>query len=422
MSIQRTNELNFLNKAKKAFPEYDYSKVKYVNNITPVIVCCPKHGEFLIKPETLTWHKRGCPMCMAKKQMLRVYDSNQIYDTDNVSVSNVNSENINEQENKNQQSQVSSNQVTNKKTNEEYICEIYDFIVSTISTLPEDKQNQISVSKNSTIFDNHVDIEIKTPERHVCIDFIGFKTHNEKYMDRKTMVNKTTELESHGIQLISLWENEWVEKQEICKSRIRQIIGITKFRIFARQCKIREISSSTACSFIENNHIQGKIAAPIAYGLFYYNKSNNKEYLVACMTFGNLRKNMGQTSRKGWYELYRFCNLMNFTIVGGASKLFKHFLKIYKPTHVISFANRRWSTNNQHTLYNHLGFKYDGVTEPSYFYNQDGKIVNRFACRKDILISKHGCSPNDTEHNFCMSMGWYRIYDCGNLRFEMVFE
>ena len=21
--------------------------------------------------------------------------------------------------------------------------------------------------------------------------------------------------------------------------------------------------------------------------------------------------------------------------------------------------------------------------------------------------------PNDTEHNFCKSKGWYRIYDCG---------
>lgn len=395
MSIQKTNELNFLNKAKQIFPNYIYSKVNYVNNITPVIICCPKHGEFLIKPETLTWHKRGCPMCMAEKQMLKVYN-----------------ENFNLIDEQNQSLQIQT-------SNDIYICEIYDFIISTINTLSNEQQNQISVIKNSTVFDNHVDIEIKTTERYICIDFIGFKTHNENYMDRKTMVNKTTELESHGIQLISIWENEWIEKQEICKSRIRQIIGITKFRIFARQCEIRAISSSMANSFIEKNHIQGKIVAPIAYGLFYHNKSNNKEYLVACMTFGNLRKNMGQTSKQGWYELYRFCNLMNFTIVGGASKLFNHFIKTFKPSHVISFANRRWSTNNKHTLYKHLDFRYDGITEPSYFYNQNGKIVNRFVCRKDILISKYGCSPKDTEHNFCMKQGWYRIYDCGNLRFQL---
>ena len=42
--------------------KYNYSKVKYVNANTEVIIICPKHGEFLQTPHThLSGH--GCPMC-----------------------------------------------------------------------------------------------------------------------------------------------------------------------------------------------------------------------------------------------------------------------------------------------------------------------------------------------------------------------
>lgn len=41
---------------------------------------------------------------------------------------------------------------------------------------------------------------------------------------------------------------------------------------------------------------------------------------------------------------------------------------------------------------------------------------NRFSFRKkkNILVEKYNC-PNDmSEHEFCLSQHWYRIYDCGN--------
>lgn len=46
---------------------YDYSKVKYVNAHTNVIIICPIHGEFLQSPNN---HKRGqnCPLCVQESQ------------------------------------------------------------------------------------------------------------------------------------------------------------------------------------------------------------------------------------------------------------------------------------------------------------------------------------------------------------------
>lgn len=61
-----TNE--FIKRAREIHGDkYDYSKVNYTNNVTPVIIICPKHGEFYQTPHTHL-AKKGCPMC-AKKLM-----------------------------------------------------------------------------------------------------------------------------------------------------------------------------------------------------------------------------------------------------------------------------------------------------------------------------------------------------------------
>ena len=42
--------------------KYDYSKVKYNNALTKIIIICPKHGSFLQTPNKHL-RKRGCPSC-----------------------------------------------------------------------------------------------------------------------------------------------------------------------------------------------------------------------------------------------------------------------------------------------------------------------------------------------------------------------
>lgn len=45
--------------------KYDYSKVEYINDRTPVCIICPKHGEFWQIPSNHIHktHPRGCPEC-----------------------------------------------------------------------------------------------------------------------------------------------------------------------------------------------------------------------------------------------------------------------------------------------------------------------------------------------------------------------
>lgn len=58
---------DFINKATIRHGKiYDYSKVIYINNSTPVIIICKKHGEFLQKPYNHT-RGSGCKKCFRER-------------------------------------------------------------------------------------------------------------------------------------------------------------------------------------------------------------------------------------------------------------------------------------------------------------------------------------------------------------------
>lgn len=62
MGRRKTKE-EFIKEASEKHPEFDYSKVVYHNNNTKVIIGCPIHGEFSIKPGDLLRKSHGCPKC-----------------------------------------------------------------------------------------------------------------------------------------------------------------------------------------------------------------------------------------------------------------------------------------------------------------------------------------------------------------------
>lgn len=131
------------------------------------------------------------------------------------------------------------------------------------------------------------------------------------------------------------------------------------------------------------------------------------------MTFGKGRIIMSGNSNQ--YELLRFCNKLDTTVVGGADKLLKHFIKMYNPKTIISYADRRWSQGN---LYEKLGFKFIHNSKPNYWYIINNKRMYRFGFRKQILI-KEGFDKNKSEHDIMLERGIYRIYDCGNKKYEL---
>lgn len=62
--IERLNTVQFIERAQEIHGyKYDYSKVKYVNNHTPVSILCKRHGLFMQSPVNHVNQQQGCPHC-----------------------------------------------------------------------------------------------------------------------------------------------------------------------------------------------------------------------------------------------------------------------------------------------------------------------------------------------------------------------
>lgn len=410
----RIGKTGFITRADSVHShKYDYSLVEYVNANTKVKIVCPEHGVF---EQTPSGHLqgRGCFKCGIIKfsssrtftfedfvcKARSVHNNRYIYDNV-VYVTSQNKVNIicpehgefEQTANKHLQGQGCPKCVHQISKSEQ---EIFDFLNKHVPC----KQVDRTLIKP-------LELDIFIPSLNIAVEYNGLYYHSDKFRDKDYHLDKLTLCQEKGIRLIQIFEDEWYSKQEICKSRLLNLLNFTPNKVFARKCDVREVSAKDAREFLEINHIQGNVNSKIKLGLYY------NEELVSLMTFGNLRKNLGQVSKEGIYELLRFCNKLNTNVVGGASKLLSYFEKVYKPVEIISYADRRWSDGN---LYRQIGFELTSTSQPNYFYTKGLERENRFKYRKSELV-KQGFDPNKTEKQIMEELGYMRVYDCGTLKF-----
>ena len=270
------------------------------------------------------------------------------------------------------------------------------------------KNHSDNVIENVKTVISPYELDIYLPELNLAFEFNGLYWHNEINKPNDYHKMKTDLCLEKGIQLIHIYEDDWDFKNDIIKSLILNKLNRTPNRIFARKCEIREIFDNNIIrEFLNRNHIQGFVGSNIKIGLYYSNE------LVSLMTFGKLRNTMNNKPMDNHYEMMRFCNKLNTSVIGGASKLFKYFLDKYCPEQVISYADRGYSNGH---LYEKLGFKIDRITEPNYYYIIDNVKKYRYNFRKDILI-KNGFDGSKTEHQIMIGRKIFRVYNSGNLKY-----
>ena len=131
------------------------------------------------------------------------------------------------------------------------------------------------------------------------------------------------------------------------------------------------------------------------------------------MTFNKSRSGVGK-SHEG-YELSRFCNKAGVQVVGGASRLFHHFIDKYLPSKIISYSSNDISTGG---LYEKLGFKTTGKINQAYWYIKQGSFerFHRYNFRKQKLKEMGYDTVNKTEREIMQSLPYFRIYDSGTMQ------
>lgn len=271
-----------------------------------------------------------------------------------------------------------------------------------------DYLNQIGVNikeRGSKKIISPFELDIYLPDFNLAIEFNGIYWHTEQNgKDRNYHLNKTRMCEGKGIQLLHIFENEWNEKQDIWKSIIRNKLGKNPDKIFARKCFVKEIDSKTSNQFLNENHLQGKDRASIRIGLFY------EDVLVSLFTIGKSRYN-----KKYQYELLRFCNKLNTSVIGGFSKLLKYFERNYQPTSLITYADKRYSDGGLYEKF--FGYIHD--SKPNYFYKVGQQLHSRMQYQKHKLSDKLNIFDESlTEYQNMLLNGYDRIWDCGNKVFH----
>jgi hypothetical protein len=270
------------------------------------------------------------------------------------------------------------------------------------------EKNGIKCNPNRKILGGK-EIDIFIPNLNIGIEYDGLFYHTEQMgKDRYYHLNKTTSCLEHGIKLFHIFEDEYVKKHDIVISKIIHLVGKNNNpKIYARNCNVKPISYEQSVEFLEKNHIQGKGNFTIALGLFH------NDNIVAVMLFLH--------EKNDTWNLTRFAADINLHCIGAGGKLFKHFVKTYNPKQIKTFADRRWTVDQNNNLYTQLGFTIDSILKPDYrYYNRKidkyGRI-HKFNFRKQALHKKYGFPLTMTELEMTRELGYDRIWDCGLIKY-----
>lgn len=226
------------------------------------------------------------------------------------------------------------------------------------------------------------ELDFYFPELNLAIEYNGMYYHSTNIgYDKYAHLNKTKLCLSKNIILIHIFEYEWLNNTDICKSIISATLNKYNFIIDSKNCEIKLVNSIDSKLFLKNNSLQDNyIDSTYNLGLYY-----NSE-LVQLMCISKLNNNKNEVI------LERFCTKLFTKVINGFNKL----LEFQSNIELISYID----INKQLYKYD-TNYEVIDIIEPSCsYYKQNNKLNN-----SNILNSQE-----------LMQQGWLQVYDCGLLK------
>ena len=263
------------------------------------------------------------------------------------------------------------------------------------------------------------ELDIYMPDRKLAIEYCGEFWHSSGSIEEETRVSqrhaeKHKACEQLGVRLITLYESEWLNHNYAIRRLLRNAMGKAKGKLMARKCFLSSVPHADAKRFYDRYHPQGGEGHGDHYGLFWKGK------LVACMRFTFGANDRGRSERV--WTLSRYAT--RITVAGGASRLFKAFLRDKQPTEVKSFSDNRFFGGE---MYKALGFQLEAESAPDYMvwspriglrpksHYQRRMLPSRLVEHDVHDVFDPKTDPR-SEADITYLMGCRRIYDCGKKR------
>lgn len=265
-------------------------------------------------------------------------------------------------------------------------------------------------SSNVSILEGK-EIDLYDPSQKLAVEYCGLYWHNENSPEprlRSYHYDKWKICKDKGVQLLTIFEDEWKQKQEIVESVILSKLGVFENRIQARKCSVKPISKKEMGDFCDHNHLQGSNKlSRVCFGLFHHTE------LLGVVDLGNHhRKKEG-----GSIVLTRLCFKKGMQVVGGSSKLFKACATWCSENgikKIVSWSDNRYSDGS---IYSKLGFNKIEELPPDYYY-VDTSSPKRRISKQSQSKNNSKCPRGMTELEWANSRGLSRIWDCGKSRWE----
>lgn len=387
---------------------YELLSEKYINVSSKLKIKCNKHHIF----ETTYYISKkgfGCPECSGNKKYT-IEEVKEYIET--------------------QKYQLISNKYKNNRSKLDMICDVGHKIKMTYYAFKYEESRCISCSHQTSKAEQEIltftqqyypssskikfrdlilncpteyknkELDIYIPQLRLAIEYCGLYWHSDLSGKKSTKhhTNKLKWCNDNNIRLITIFEDEWLNRKEQTKNFLLSVLNVYTIKLGARQCIVFPIDNKEAIKFIDTYHIQPIARCKFSFGLYY-----NKE-LIGIITGSKHHRNNESII------LQRMCFKTGYQIAGGASKLFSVFKKEAKlySNSIISWSDNRISEGN---VYNKMGFILFKNLPPDYSYVKHG-VYNRFS-KQSLKKTKEEQALNKTESMLRTEQGYYKIWDCG---------
>lgn len=395
-----SNTEQFIKKAKEKHGDrYDYSKVDYVDNNTKVTIICKKHGEFKQKP-VCHLNGSGCQKC-GKEQEIRERT--------------LTTEEFIERSRRKHGDFYSYEKVEYVKHDVPVIvtCPIHgDFQVTpdshiqgcgcrTCSKLEPKAENEIYEFVESLIGKDRVskhvigvlngkqEVDVYSEDKKIGIEYDGLTWHSERFHKGSTYhISKTNKCVEDGINLLHIFEDEYMLKKDLVLNRIKEIFNIHEGKeiLFSSTYSLKTIKTQEAKEFYKKYSIEPYKRSTVNIGAF---TNKNEPISVISMT----------KTKRGWI-VNNLVNNIKFKPLNIEEKAVEYIIENYNPNKIYWALDRRWYSLGSEDL-DKIGFKKVEITKPNVFYI---KRLER--------LTKQEMEKSESKAKF------YRIWDCGNLIYE----
>jgi hypothetical protein len=259
--------------------------------------------------------------------------------------------------------------------------------------------NENIVEKKRNIIKPY-ELDVFIPQKHIAFEYNGLHWHCEKYREKDYHFLKFQRCLQENIQLIQLFSDEWLNKQDVCKSLIKAKLGLLP-NIHARKLTVNENPDKELVSeFLDKTHLAGNTKFIKAFTL------ENQGTIKMALT---LRKPF--TKRKeAVLEIARMASDLNIVVSGGFDKLMyyaKKWAAENSHTELLTYSDCRYSIGN---VYKRYGFCFAGHTGVGYSYTDNHNRFNRLKFR-----ARGGLS----ETQIAQVNSVRKIYDAGHYRWSL---